>query len=180
MKSPIRAGDTLNFLTKVIDFKASDGFTLHYRLVPRVSGAAITFDAAAEGDDYRIAVSATVTDDWGAGEYSWSSYVTKSGERYTVDFGQVTILPNPETIGTLDNRSFARKRLDELEAGIAALRGGVKSYTIGSRSMTYRDIPDMLVEYDRFKAAVADEDAAEKIAAGLGNPRNIGMRFNRP
>jgi hypothetical protein len=32
---------------------------------------------------------------------------------------------------------------------------------------------------DRYRNEVANEDAAAKVAAGLGNPRNIGVRFNR-
>ena len=77
-------GDTLQFDTDVPDYPASDGYTLTYRLVPRVSGSAIEITATADGDTFAVNVAAATTAAWTAGEYSWHSYVTLSGARYTV------------------------------------------------------------------------------------------------
>ena len=40
-------------------------------------------------------------------------------------------------------------------------------------------MPELVAEESRLKWLVANEDAREKIAAGLPNPRNVGIRFGR-
>jgi hypothetical protein len=60
-----------------------------------------------------------------------------------------------------------------------ALNSGVKSYTIGTRQMTYRDMPELVTEESRLKWLVANDEAREQLAAGLPNPRYIGIRFGR-
>jgi hypothetical protein len=180
MKTEIIVGDTLDFVTSVPRFLASAGWTLTYKLIPKAAGpAVISFNASAQGDDYRVQVTAATTATWTVSDYSFEAYVTKAAERYTVDSGQVTIKANPASATTLDNRSHERKMLDQVQAAMFALNAGVKSYAIGSRQLTYRDMPELIMEESRLKWLVLNEEAREKIAAGLGNPRNVGIRFNR-
>jgi hypothetical protein len=71
--------------------------------------------------------------------------------------------------------------LESIETALESFAGNpvMKSYTIGLRQYMRADIPDLLVLRDRYRNEVANEDAAAKVAAGLDNPRNIGLRFNR-
>ena len=186
MKSELITGDTLQFTTSVPDYPASAGWTLTYRLVPRTSGSAISFDATADGDDYDIEVGASTTDDWTAGEYSWSAYVSKAGERHTVDQGTVKIQPNPGTVAAYDARSHARKMLEAIEAVIESRATSTQremvSYTIGGRSKSYDTSESkaaLLELHSKYKWLVSNEVEREKIAAGQANPRNVGIRFGR-
>jgi hypothetical protein len=164
MKSELIAGDTLQFTTSVPDYPASAGWTLTYRLVPRTSGSAISFDATADGDDYDIEVGASTTDDWTAGEYSWSAYVSKAGERHTVDQGTVKIQPNPGVVAAYDARSFARKALDAIEAVLEGRASkDQEEYSIGGRSLKRTKLEDLHKMRARFKAEV---DAEDRAAAG--------------
>jgi hypothetical protein len=124
-------------------------------------------------------VAPATTVGYGVGEFTWYAWVEKVGARVTVDDGLVTIKGDPSALAAYDGRSTARKMLDQIEAALLAFNLGVKAYTIGSRSMTKADTPELLTMRDRFRAEVENEIAAEKIAAGLGNPRNFGVRFNR-
>lgn len=45
MQDVLIVGDTLDFVTSVPAYPASSGYTLKYRLIPRVSGTAITLTA---------------------------------------------------------------------------------------------------------------------------------------
>lgn len=179
MKTELIAGDTLDFVTEVSSYPASAGWTLRFRLVPRSgAGSAITFNAATyETTKYRVQVGNSTTANWAAGEYSWWSYVETGTERYTVDSGLVKILPNPASITPHDLRSHARKMLDAVEAAIEALNLKAKAYTIGSRSYTRAELPELITLRDRYRREVADEDAREKLAAGLPNPRDVYIRF---
>lgn len=174
MKSELIAGDTLQFTTSVPDYPASAGWTLTYRLVPRTSGTAISFDATADGDDYDIEVGASTTDDWTAGEYSWSAYVSKAGERHTVDQGTVKIQPNPSVVAAYDARSHARKTLDAIQAVIQnRATQAQKSYSIGGRSLEHTPFADLLELESVYLTRVANEDATASggVAGPLGRIR---------
>jgi len=183
------SGDTLDFEVTVPDYPSADGWTLKYYLTPRFTTPAqaqvvLTATGNADGT-YQVQASPATTAAWAAGAYGWSRLVEKVGARQTLtsseDQGEVQIRQNPATAAQgYDGRSDARRRLDEVETAIDALASGaVKAYTIGTRSMTKQDLPDMIVWRDRLAAAVANEDAAAKMAAGGPNPRIAGIRFNR-
>lgn len=167
--SEIFAGDTLQFDVSVPDYPASDGYTLTYRLVPRGSGSAQQFDATADGDGYTVNVAAATTAAWTAGEYSWSSWVTLSGARYTVGQGLLTIKPDPSamSVGT-DTRSHAERVLDAIEALLEGRAGSdVMSYTIAGRSVD-KMAPEELLKWRSFYAAeVKREQAAAALVNGL-------------
>lgn len=178
MKSTLIVGDTLEFTTAVPDYPASAGWTLTYRLVPRTSGSAISFNASASGDDYLVQVGSTTTAAWAAGEYSWSAYVTKVTERHTVDSGICTLLPDPSLVAAQDKRGHARKVLDAIEAVIenrATL--DQEEYAIAGRSLKRTPLPELLKLRQLYKSEVAAEDAAEKLAAGIATPRKIQVRL---
>jgi hypothetical protein len=178
------AGDTLDFLDSVPAYPPADGWTLKYRLVPRFTTpvqAAIDLTASTSGSDYRVQETASVTALWKAGFYTWSRWVEKAGPiRQSLGDGQIQIIADPAAaVAGYDGRSHARKMLDQIEAALEAFSFGVKSYTIGNRSMTKTDMPEILVMRDRYAAYVANEEAAAKAASGLPNPRHAGIRFNR-
>lgn len=175
MRSEIIAGDTLDFETSVPDYPKSDGWTLTYKLIPRTSGTVISFNAsgtADSADDYRTQVGSTTTDDWAAGEYSWFAYVGLAGERYTVDQGTLTILPNPADTTAYDGRSHARTVLEAIEAVIEGRASkDQQSYSINGRSLQRMPIKDLLAFRAQYRAEVEAEDAQARIDSGLGAMR---------
>lgn len=178
------AGDTLDFLDTVPEYPPADGWTLKYRLVPRFTTpvqAPIDISAITEGTDYRVQAASGVTAAWVPGAYTWSRWVEKAGPiRQSLGDGQLQIKTNPAAAAQgYDGRSHARKMLDQINAALEAFSLGVKQYTIGSRSMTKQDLPELMTLRDRYTAEVASEEAAAKVASGLPNPRNVGIRFQR-
>lgn len=121
--------------------------------------------ATASGSDFIIEVTAAVSGAWTPGRYVWQAYITRlsDSQRLTVGRGQFEINPNFNE-SNIDLRSHARRTLDSIEAAIEALSStlNVKSYslTIGgsSRSMTKRDVPELLVLRDRYRAEARDEE----------------------
>jgi hypothetical protein len=186
MLEELIAGDTLDFLDTVDEYPPADGWTLKYQLIPRFTTPAqspITITATTSGTNYRSQAAAAVTAGWKPGAYTWARWVEKAGPiRQSLGDGQLLVKQDPAAaVQGYDGRSDARRRLDELDAAIEALSSGaVKQYTIGNRSMTKQDLPDLITWRDRLAAEVASEDAVAKMAAGLPNPRNVGIRFSRP
>jgi hypothetical protein len=167
MQSILIAGDSLDFTREVPDYPATDGWTLTYRLAPRMAGTAITFGATASGSLYRVQVLAATTAAWTAGEYSWAAYVTKAADRYTVDSGSITIQPDPGVVAASDTRSHARRVLAAIEAVIEGrATRDQEEYTIGNRSLKRTPIRDLLTLRDRYKSEVNAEDAGRRLLAG--------------
>lgn len=178
MQQELIAGDTLNFLTSVPDYLASDGWALHFRLVPRTgANPAITIDAVAEGDDYRTQVVAANTSAYAADSYTWISWVTKGAEVYTIESGQITIRPNPRSVAAgYDGRSLAEKSLADLRTAFAtftATNGTTRSYRIADRERVFNSASDILVQISYWEREVARE--TNTALAALGKAR--GGRF---
>lgn len=172
----IVAGDTAKWLRSLDDYPASAGWLLSYTLV---SGAnRYTFAAAASGDDHLVTVAATTTTAWVAGTYSWRAQASKSGEVYTVGTGSLAVQANFSA--ATDGRSHARRTLEAVEAVIEGrATSEVASYVIGGRQLKYTEIPQLLALRDRYRAEVAREDAAQRAAAGLPDPRRVYVRFQQ-
>lgn len=177
LQNVLTAGDTLDFTTAVPDYLASDGWTLKYRLAPRVSGTPIDLSSTADGEDHRVTATAAATASWAAGYYAWVAYVEKAAERYTIDSGELQIRAASTTLAAgTDNRSVARKTLDAIEALIAG-KTDVVEYQIAGRSIKKMNFAELLAARSRLQAEVEGETVAANLANGLGGARRIQVRF---
>ena len=59
-----------------------------------------------------------------------------------------------------------------------AAGGAVQEYRIGNRNLKRYELSDLFTLRGVLKAEINREEMAEKIANGLGNPRNMFVRFN--
>ncbi len=135
-------------------------YALKYALRLEGTGATeIEITANESGSDYLVEVASTTTAGYTAGRYRWQAYITRSSDsqRVTIGTGVVEVKPNRDA-ATSDPRSHARKMLDAIEAALEALNLGVKSYTINNRSMTKRDIPELLDMRGKYRAEVRAEE----------------------
>lgn len=176
----LTAGDTLNFTAVVEDYPATEGWTLIYRLAPRSgAGTAFTITASASGSDYLVQVAASTTANWVAGYYTWSAYVEKAGEVYTVSRGQLQIRAASSNMAAgVDDRTHARKTLDAIRAvieGRASL--DQQEYTIANRSLKRTPMADLLRLRSIYESEVRAEEAAERLNAGLPAGGKLQVRF---
>ena len=184
MQGEIVAGATLDFTQTVPNYPATAGWVLKYWMVPRdATAVVVTLVAIPVGNDYRVQATPPTTGSWMPGWYGWFSRVERPGASYDVDRGQVEVKPNPAAMmpGT-DTRSLAQKTVDDLRAALAtyqASNGHIQSYTIGNRSMTYRSAEEIITAINKAESDLFNENVKERLARGLGNPRKIGIRFQR-
>lgn len=175
--SEFRAGDTVKWQRTLSDYPASAGWSLSYRLIN--AAGKIDIDASASVDDHLVSVASTASAAYAVGAYDWVAYVEKAGERYTVGSGRITIRPDlaAQSAG-YDARSTARKLLDAVEAVLAnrATRADLE-YEIAGRRMKSMSHADLLAARDKLKREVAAEEAASRIAAGMGSGRRVFVRF---
>lgn len=175
-------GDSLRFTTATPQFPASAGWVLKYRLVPRFTpGSAIEIVCTASGDEHLAAVPASTTVNWTAGDYGWASWAEGgTAEKYTVDKGQITLLPDPRVAAAgADTRSVAERAYDQAQAALAAWTPTRRKYRIGDREMEFSSKADIVGVVHYWQAEVAKERRAAALAQGLPDPRKSYVRINR-
>lgn len=173
----IIAGDSIAWKKTLADYPASAGWVLAYAL----RGATkIDFNAVASGDDYLVNVLAATSAAWIAGFYTWTSYVTKAGQRYTVEQGAVEIHADPVGLAAgVDQRPHCRRVLDAIEA---LLEGKAtrdqREYEIDGIRISRMDITELL----RWRALYRQEWQAylRSQQANKGKRRNgrVLVRFS--
>lgn len=178
------AGDSLNFLTTVTGYPASGGWALKYRLIPRTAGGtAIVLTSVAEGDDYRTQAAKTTTANWVADNYTWTSWVEKGSERYTLTSGQIVITPNPENAAAgYDGRSMAQRALDDARAAYAAFqasKGQTRRYRIADREMEFTTAGDIIKQIRFWEFEVKREENCAKSALGQDTSGKFYIRHLR-
>ncbi len=171
------AGDTLKWDVSIPDYPADDGWTLTYEVKSKTSSIS-TITASADGEAYTVTVGAATSSGYSPGEYQYAAYVTKSGERFTVDTGRIKILKDFEDAGNYDGRDHAEVVLDAIEAVLETrATKDQESYSIAGRSLSRTPIEDLLALRDRYKAEVVANRRADQISRGLGSSARIRTRF---
>jgi hypothetical protein len=145
-------------------------------------GAAVTGTARTDGG-WDMAITATASSAFDAGVWYWETQATSGATVLTVGSGTTQVLPSLSYAGSpgaFNGQSQAEQDLAAVQAAIRAIVSkGAKSYTIGTRSFTSNDLGQLMQREAQLKAIVARERAAEKVAAGLGDPRSLFVRFGR-
>ena len=181
----IRAGDTAVWrdpsATDAIGNTIDNSWTLTYYL-RNAAGGGLTIVGSAYATGWENTISATASASLTAGTWFFQARATKASEAHTLWSGQVQVLAALNYTGTaaaFDGRSQASQDLEAVQAAIRALisGGAVKRYAIGSRSLEKFTLAELIERENLLKAQVAKEQAAERIANGLGDPRNLFVRF---
>ena len=182
----IYSGSTIQWIEPpalVTDSPAtSDTWTLQVDFRTNTAGEGATVAGSARSDGgWDVALSAATTESWASGTWYWQRRITSGAVVVVTGSGTTEVLPSLSFTGdptAFDGRSQAEQDLDAVQAAIRAIVSkGAKQYSIGNRSYTSNDLGLLMQREAQLKAIVARERAAEKIAQGLGDPRNVFVRF---
>ena len=187
--SEIRAGDTVKWRddssTDVFGNEIkSDEWTLKYYLRTNVTPTAHTATGSVYGTGWEFTISATDSADFEAGDWYWQAIATKGTESLTLGYGNLTVEASLSYTGSAtpqyDGRTQTEKDLKAVEQAIRTLiaGGAVQEYRIGNRNLKRYELQDLMQLKGQLLAEINREQMAEKIANGLGNPRNMFVRFN--
>ena len=187
--SKVRAGDILQWRDSETEDLFGNAITstecsVTYYLRTNTASEAHITSSSVYLSGWQFTVASAVTANFDAGDWYFQAVADKSGaEKQTILSGQFEVLPSLAYSGSAtayDGRSQIRKDLDQVQTAIrtVASGGGVKEYKIGSRSAKKYDLTELFQLEAKLKAELAREEASEKIANGLGNPRNLFVRFN--
>lgn len=168
----ITAGDSISWKVTYSDYRPSQGWSLAYLIVTSLANHAIsTTDSS---DSYLVALASADTTSYNPETAKLVGYATKGSDRITVYSDDICINRNLVDItpGT-DTRSDAKKALDAVESSFLTLgsKAWTQSYTIGDKSVTFRNFDEFMKFYNNLRAIVAKENAAADLKAGR-RPKN--------
>lgn len=185
----IRAGDSVSWLQAAAtdtlgNAVTSQDWTLTTYLRMNTAGEGVTVVGVADGSGgWTNTIAAATTAAMDAGVWYWQAAATSGSAVVTIGAGSLTVNPSLAYSGTaaaFDGRSQAEQDLEAVQTAIRAIISkGSKQYTIGTRSFTTIDLPALMQRESQLKAIVAKEKAAESVAAGLGDPRRVFVRFTK-
>jgi hypothetical protein len=138
----------------------------------------------ASGTDHLATITAAESALYSAGAYSVTGYVSKSGARYTVFRGRITVEADPAQGTSAVGRSHPRKALEAIEAVLEKRASREEmSYSIQfggtNRQLSLCSPADLIKMRNYYLSEVRKEEQAERIAQGLGTGRRILTRFVR-
>jgi hypothetical protein len=170
------SGDTVQWSRSINDYPADSSWILTYALIN--STAKISITATADGADHLVSLSAATTAAYTAGVYQWQAYVTKSSQRFLVDSGTITVVPNFAAATTYDARIHAKKMVDLIEDVLEGrAEGDTQEYTIGNRSMKKIPILELKKLRDVYLAEYNRLINLDKMANGIPLKNRIKVRF---
>ena len=184
----VRAGDLIQWRdNSTVDVFgepiSSPDWTVTYYLRTNTSSEGATVSSTVYTDGWQFSIASATSANFDVGDWYFQAVADKSGaEKQTIFTGRFEVLAALSYSGTpsaYDGRSQVNKDLDLVEAAIRALlnNGVVQEYKIGNRTAKKYDLSELLVLKAALNAELVREQAAEKIANGLGNPRAVHVRF---
>lgn len=174
----ITKGSTAKWTESFADYPASE-WTLTYYF--RGVGAGADVVAVADGDDFEVTISATVSDGFTPGVYKYQAQAVKDTEKFIVSEGALTVKPEFAGSATtaIETRSLNKIILDKIDAMISgSLDKNVQEYTIENRQLKRYTFDELLKLRDKYARLVSQEveNSSENSSSPFLRPRKYRHR----
>ncbi len=162
---------------------SSPDWTLEYYLRTNTAseGHTATGTQYSESTGWQFTISATDSAGFAAGNWFWVARAFKSSDVFEIGSGELEVKQNLQYTGTpsaIDNRSQNEIDLDAVTAAIRAIIADkAAKYSIGGRSFERINLPELRAREAELKARVFSEKRYSLISQGLGDPKNLYVRF---
>lgn len=173
----ITAGDAVAWRFSSDQFPATDGWEVSFALVNAAGRIMVT--AGADGAAHLVDLDAATTAAWAAGDYRWQSYATKGAERYTLDEGGISILPNFAAQSTgYDARHHLYKVRDALKAVVEERATEAQSsMSVGGRTISELSHSELMEAQRENARQIMIHERKERRKRGQATGSTIKVRF---
>jgi hypothetical protein len=171
----VRAGDTWQWRREDLaaDYPASS-WTLKYYF--RNASNKFDITASADGDAFAVTVAKATTAGRASGGYDWVASVESATQRFDIGTGRLEVKHNYALDRSFDDRSFARRMLEAIEAALLDRASSdqldLVNAALGDRSLQ-RDKAGLITLRSQFLSEVRREEKAGK----GGDGGRIVVRF---
>lgn len=188
LPSIIVAGTTIEWVDEattagINETISSPDWTLEYYLRTNTAseGHTVTGTQYANSTGWQFTISSTDSANFDAGNWFWAARAFKSGKVFEIGTGELEVKQSLQYSGTpaaIDNRTQTEKDLDAVTACIRALiEDKAQEYSIGNRTFKRIDIKELRAREAELKSRVFSEKRYSLKSQGLGDPKNLYVRF---
>ena len=188
LPSIIVAGTTIEWVDEattagINETISSPDWTLEYYLRTNTAseGHTVTGTQYANSTGWQFTISSTDSANFDAGNWFWAARAFKSGKVFEIGTGELEVRQSLQYSGTpaaIDNRTQTEKDLDAVTACIRALiEDKAQEYSIGNRTFKRIDIKELRAREAELKSRVFSEKRYSLKSQGLGDPKNLYVRF---
>ena len=188
LPSEIIAGTTIEWVDEattagINETISSPDWTLEYFLRTNTAseGHIATGTQYQNSTGWQFTISATDSAGFAAGDWFWSARAFKSGKVFEIGNGELVVKQSLQYTGTpsaIDNRTQTEIDLDAVTAAIRAIIADkAAEYSIGNRRFKRIDLPELRAREAELKARVFSEKRYSLKSQGLGDPKNLYVRF---
>lgn len=150
----VLAGLTWRWDKTVTDYTPATGWAFAY-VLRGASALDLAGVANSANSGWEITATAAQTADLAGGLYQWTAYVSSGAEKYIVEVGTLTVLPNPLTAVEAVLQPYAEKALAFVEASLLKrYQTDMSEYTIEQRSTVREEIQKLEATRARLIAEV--------------------------
>jgi len=184
----ITAGTTIKWVDEATtaglnETISSPNWTLKYYLRTNKfnKGHIATGTQYQDSSGWEFTISASDSGNFDAGDWYWSAVATKGTDVFKLGDGQLVVRQSLIYSGTpngIDNRTQNEKDLHSVTAAIRAMvEDKAQEYSIGNRTFKRIDLDKLENLQAKLKSRVASEKRYSLISQGLGDPKNLYVRF---
>ncbi len=172
-------GDTIKFTKALDDFPFSESWTYTYYFV-KDDGTANIFNVVAtqpgSSEEYLITITPAKTSSLASGRYDWRAKVEKAGEVSTIEESTIQLLPS--YTAAVESRTPARQIVDAIDAQLAGSATLTqKRIKVKDREIEHHDRNQLLQLRSYYDSIALREEAAERLALGLGQKHKMRTRL---
>lgn len=168
----IFAGATLEFSESISEYPASASCYVSYILINSANRIVIT--STPDGTDHKFLVPSSSTASFVAGTYSYQKVVYSGTDVIVLRQGQATVTPLFAGVSTHDNRTFAERMVEAIEA-VLENRATMTQSSITYKNRTLQNTPytELIQALSIFKMQVQQEQNLLKLKNGEQIPKII-------
>ena len=180
------AGDTVRWrlpagVNHMGETVSNTDYDCKFYLRTNTASEGVTVTGTDYADGWEFVLSATDSGDMVAGKWAYQAVADKTGDVVTLKRGRFEVkasMAYSDTPGAFDERTQVEKDYDAVRAAIRAMVDDkASSYTIGTRTFTRIDLPDLIARESQLKAQLMRERRQSLKAQGLGDPNILRVRF---
>ena len=182
----VRAGTTIKWRDgqATVPFNqnatSTDGWALTYYLRTNTASEGHTSVGSSYNSGWEFTISSSDSTNFDKGDWSWTAIVSKGSESFQLAVGEFIVkesLVYSGTPGAIDTRTQNEIDRDNIKVALRKFEDGAQEYSIGNRTFKRVQMKDLRMRLGELNAICFREKQAELVAQGLGNPRNLAIRF---
>ena len=173
----LRKGDSYSWTVELPLYTQSGGWSLEYTF--RIGNSSISVPGTDAGSGvWTFSISTTVSNGFYPGLVNYAVIASATGQRKTLFYTTVDILPDIDTLTSQDGSTHAARMVRAIEALLEnKASNDIAAMSHNGKSLSRYSIPDLIQLHNHYRAMLQVEQARERARLGVATGNKKLHRF---